>query len=127
MSKYVRLKAGTICDDGDNYRIDEEGNYCEVKTFMGRSEEVIMIDRKWIDKESDNIEDLFDEYVVDCKHKDSIQKYPFVYGLPKNIKSYYLDLNQDIKDTTIIYGAIWINEGLKYVARMNKDGEWELI
>ena len=122
MAKYVRLKDGTICDDGDKYRIDEEGNYCEIETFMGRSEEVIMIPKDNIVKESDNIEDLFDEYVWDediISFKD-MDKFTFEND------DYIFDLDETkIKEG--IYGAIWTNKGLIYVAKMNKDEKWELI
>lgn len=44
-----------------------------------------------------------------------------------------LSIKEGIKDTTLIkmkhidYGAIWTSKGLIYVAKLNKDGELELI
>ena len=114
--KYVRLKDGTICDDGDNYRIDEEGNYCEIETFMNRSEEVIMMPKENIEKESDNIEDLLDLYVIQTDDN---------YHIMHKVET--LKTHNFTKQQTC-FGAIWIkNKGLMYVAKMNKDERWELI
>ena len=120
MSLYIRTGNGIF--KGNNVKLTD--NYIKVwKTIDGQRK----CEEFWIITRSDNLEDLIDEYVVDCKHKDSIKKHPFIYTLPKNIKAYYLDLSQEIQDATTIYGAIWTSKGLIYVAKMNKDGEWELI
>lgn len=80
-------------------------------------------------KESNKLEDLCDEFVIDCKL--NIKEKPFVYTLPKDIKEYYNSLKMT-KDSTIVYGAIWA-EGedgepiLKSVAKMNSEGELELL
>jgi hypothetical protein len=127
MSKYVRLKDGTICDGTDNYKIDEEGNYCEIVSRWGKNEEVIMIPKDCVEKESDNIEDLFDVYVTVFDTSKSYYKNIF----PRQ----YLFLQNAINDlpkideiyNPQIYGAIWTDKGLIYVARMNANEEWELI
>lgn len=60
-------------------------------------------------KESDNLEDLFDEYVFE------------------NVLGKILNMKKFPEDCSRYYGAIWTNKGLIYVARMNKDGEWEIL
>lgn len=121
-SKYIRLKDGTICDDIEKYLLDEEGNYCEFRTFMGINEEVIIIPKDNIEKESDNLEDLCDEFIWDEQIICFSDKDKFHY----ENDDYIFDLDKEkIKEG--IYAAVWTDKGLIYVARMNKDGEWELI
>lgn len=79
-----------------------------------------------IEKESDTIEELCDEYVIyaeDCK--------PCKYFLSQGHKEDILanpniDLREYLK-TRSIYGAIWTAKGLIYVAKMNEKGEFELL
>lgn len=63
-------------------------------------------------KSADSIEELCDAYVLpDRKDIFNIDKHS------KNIVSHYKN----------VYGAIWTNKGLIYVAKMNAKGELELI
>lgn len=117
MAKYVRLKDGTICDGAGNYKIDEEGNYCEIVSRWGKNEEVIMIPKESIEKESDNIEDLFDEFIlfddenkIHYKSQEGSIWWIGAIGYPKSVR-----------------GAIFTNEGIIYVAKLNENKEWELI
>ena len=76
--------------------------------------------------ESDDIEELCDECVIyaeDCK--------PCKYFLSQGHKEDILanpniDLREYLK-TRSIYGAIWTDKGLIYVAKMNERGEFELL
>lgn len=115
--KYIRTDEG-IFDVGTKQIIDNLEVY-----FIRKGDKFKWVPVEWVIKESKNIEDLVDEYVIDCSVKDK----PFVYTLPKDIKSYYLGLSQEIKEETDVYGSIWTGEGLKYVAKMNKYGDLELI
>ena len=123
MSKYIRNKMFQILEV---IRKEKDTHFKDVTYWYKCKGCGYKIHSDFVIKESDNLEDLLDEYVVDCEHKDSIKNH-FIYTLPKNIKTYYLGLNQDIKDATIIYGAIWTNQGLTYVAELNEKGEWKLI
>jgi len=50
------------------------------------------------------------------------QSKPFVYTI------YFTDLQKYARDKDwTIYGAIWTDKGLIYVAKMNDKGEFELI
>lgn len=62
-------------------------------------------------KQAEKIEDLCDEFVV------------------KDIKYAYITVNKPWKlfSNCIVYGAIWTDKGLIYVAKMNENGEWELL
>ena len=60
-------------------------------------------------KEADNIEDLLDEFVCNTKL----------------VNLWELEIT-DLRGN-IIYGAIWTDKGLIYVAELNEKGNWELI
>ena len=57
----------------------------------------------------------------------------FVYVRPNGYKEQFrslVDVNYDsdlIKNGYQIYGAIWTDKGLIYVAKMNEEGELELL
>lgn len=61
---------------------------------------------------SNKIEELCDEFIGIYKGR--------------HIKSLSKDL-WILKDCESIYGAIWTDEGLIYVAKLNDEGEFELI
>ena len=69
-------------------------------------------------KSADTIEELCDEFVI----KAYISSYPQIYH-SVNLK----ELNEFREKDTIIYGAIWTDKGLIYVAKMNDKGELELL
>ena len=73
-------------------------------------------------KESDTIEELCDRFVYIPKGKEDYWISIFV-DLPDNLKEekdyYYY--------TYDIYGAIFTDKGLIYVAKMNEKGELELL
>ena len=132
MSKYVRLKDGSICDDGDKYRIDEEGNYCEIETFMARSEEVIMIPKENIAKESDNLEDLFDAVIkYGIKDNDRIvafrDEYFTDHEFYEHLSVWKNKVLNDLSGYIELYASNWVEDDLMKVAKLNKDGEWELM
>lgn len=68
------------------------------------------------------IEELCDEFVfIDktCQHTHLIYKKQFFRGV------YDVHKRADLNET--IYGAIWTDKGLIYVAKMNDKGELELL
>lgn len=68
------------------------------------------------DKSADTIEELCDEFVV------------ITSSLSRNIVCSTLDIAEDMSvKGQNIYGAIWTDKGLIYVAKMNKKGELELL
>lgn len=80
-------------------------------------------------KESDNIEDLIDTlvYIQSKKFNE-----PRVMEL--NTPSFYLhderwskSIKENLKNKYTYYGAIWTDKGLIYVAKLNEDGEFELL
>lgn len=82
------------------------------------------VDDLQIIKESDNLEELFDGFVYHCHwtldHREEHKVYKTLKDLYANnyiVKSKYF----------IIYGAIWTDRGLIYVAKINMKGNWELL
>ena len=112
--KYIRTKDGiykvesTLRDNGivKGYNVGEMG-------FI-RKDQVI--------KQSENLEELCDEFVgyFECFNRS----YYFIY------KNGYDELKSDVQTFSpncSAYGAIWTSKGLIFVARMNYKGELELI
>ena len=67
-------------------------------------------------KTADTINDLCDRFVL----------------LERNLKPRIFEtlkgaINNKIYDDEVVYGAIWTDEGLIYIAKMNDKGELELI
>ena len=86
----------------------------------GEDFETILTDQKgWIRKENifkqaDTIEELCDEFVY------------FINGMP--FVTHKGEIHYVAKGIpVVIYGAIWTDKGLIYVAKMNDKGELELL
>ena len=72
-------------------------------------------------KESEDLTELCDEFVIDwlpTNHKD-------IFGIDKYSKEVIESCIGNNK--TNVYGAIWTSKGLIYVAKMNENGDLELI
>lgn len=129
--KYAKLKKGIISNLEDLWK-DMNGNYCFGLGYKP------VIYKEDIIKESDNLEDLFDEFIAHWKKDDKEFGTNGTYWKDNNEKPRYFQYNNlDVicseisyfassLDRLDIYGALWTDKGLIYVAKMNKDGEWEL-
>ena len=78
-------------------------------------------------KQADNIEELCDFLVIKVKDKEK----PYVESMSelKNLKMLN-DFGGTYRNNLgieFVYGAIWIDKGLIYVAKLNEKGNWELI
>ena len=74
--------------------------------------------------QSESIEELCDEFVVFDKEQPN-GKLLYYKGF-ENLKKEFIDFEKD-KEKVVVYGAIWTDKGLIYVAKMNDKGELELI
>ena len=72
--------------------------------------------------QADTIEELCDEFVI---HNFSYYKKPYIPTSQINIKA--IPIETFIKCDMQLYGAIWTDKGLIYVAKMNEKGDLELI
>ena len=71
--------------------------------------------------QADTIEELCDEFVVVYKDSEPYLTQHLSYA---EMEEYNLRVNGN---NGIIYGAIWTDKGLIYVAKMNDKGELELL
>lgn len=108
--KYIRTKDAIYKTD---YHNDERGYYITTDYYDFKDNEV---------KVAGTIEELCDEFVVDVP---SDRKFNREFDLD-NCKEYQLYLKgQSI--VSEIYGAIYTDKGLIYVAKLNKKGELKLL
>ena len=79
-------------------------------------------------KEADNIEELCDEFVYEIlTGEDEEPMYRDIHNARIDIKTQLKIYEDDMAGVRAIYGAIWTDKGLIYVAKMNKKGELELL
>lgn len=83
-----------------------------------------VIFKEQVIKQADTIEELCDEYVVFDKEQPN-GKLLYYKGF-ENLKKEFIDFEKD-KEKVVVYGAIWTDKGLIYVAKMNDKWELELI
>ena len=115
--KYVRTKDGII--DIRYWLTDKNGYYRYLEDdFLDYIERV---DNEYIIKQADTIEELCDEYVV---VSDSFEKL-LAHTIGDNDTKEVIEMAKIVNG--IIYGAIWTDKGLIYVAKMNEKGELELL
>ena len=121
--KYIRTKDGKIYDslalrvDEIVYK-DEQGKWCREYRTVDPLKKALKI--------ADTIEELCDEFVIrykdgthDTLNYDYSQRLKYMEMEQYNMKLRYGDCD--------LFGAIWCEWGLKYVARMNSDGVLELL
>lgn len=81
--------------------------------------------------QSENLEELCDEFIIVLETADGQKIYSINYNLCEALKDKDLIIKvvreKDLKYEFNIYGAVWCEFGLKYVAKMNSDGELVLI
>ena len=86
---------------------------------------------KWIDvkdysieiiKEGNTIKELCDEFVF-----KGVDKTPIICDSYNELLYWFNHSKEEQYAIRICYGAIWTEWGLKYVAKLNKNGEFELL
>ena len=125
--KYIRTQSGVyeliwdIIEKNDKTYIIEKYDGCVYE------EEVL--------KQSDTIKELCDEFVAvntkynSCRLTDIRREKYYEPRIPMYYAGEHThDFVDDyIKNKGLIYGAIWTDKGLIYVAKMNGKGELELL
>ena len=109
MLRYVRTKD------------TEYGAIIDTEKYKEITGEDCYIPKDEIVQEADTIEELCDEFVVAYENGARI-----VYG---DLEWAKIKANTSLEAgyKSIIYGAIWTDKGLQFVARMNLKGELELL
>ena len=100
--KYIRT-------EDEIYKYDDFFDIEWYKANDYTEEEMIKTAKDYIVNQADTIEELCDEFV--CDH--------FISNNTKDLR--------DLRPNGLIYGAIWTDKGLIYVAKMNDKGELELL
>lgn len=122
--KYIRTTDGRILKFGEQTDIGYEKGYLAIHN---RAEIVDTCDPIVVLKESYNIVDLCDDLIgVDIETKAAVisgRYYELDEIKEEMMNKYGFQLGKDYE----IYGAIWTNKGLIYVAKLNDKGELELL
>ena len=124
---YIRTK-------DDVYEVKEEINYGgEMFYYIKSKPPRKAFEECEILKQSENLEELCDEFVMTHYFKETNYTKCEVLKEDKDlmIKAVRLkkqhNKDKDLKNEFNIYGCIWTDKGLIYVAKMNDTGELELI
>jgi len=123
--RFIRTKDGIIFEGP----IDESGRY--KVTNLGNWKEIIpAFEFLEIVKQADTIEELCDElvFVYPRNYYDNHCEVWHLYhkcSLKEEIKIAEDAFRENSEEA--IYGAIWTDKGLIYVAKMNEEGELELL
>jgi hypothetical protein len=144
--KYIRTKDGRIVDiekfineekDTPYYKdfifeeITKDGELkwtaigtekCSIKDQIGRRCHFSATLNSEVINQANTIEELCDEFVVIGIFENQIGCCCDTFKEAKELKDYV-----ELPQGQIIYGAIWTEKGLIYVAKMNDIGEWELL
>ena len=117
---YIRTKDGVyelvdtyyMCVDGvETYMYDNNGRGVEI-----RGSQIL--------NQSENLEELCDEFVIEYADGSNI------ISIHDNTKEFLKEHKYELKSGYIknVYGAVWVDgKGLIYVAKMDENGELELI
>ena len=120
--KYIRMKDDSIFEI---IKDKIKGTDIAVEFLYNNNEKRIFYagESKYILKQADTIQELCDEFIcIDIQNKEY-----------RPLRFYFLDdLYNFIKQNDLfrvykVYGAIWTNKGLIYVAKVNSKGELELL
>ena len=110
--KYVRTKNGKIHISYNDYQGFEKLWVCKKRNTLA---DFYYVRRSSIVAQADTIEELCDELVV---VNNTCFNTPQLLGT---------EIDKDYYKHEVVYGAIWTDKGLIYVAKMNDKGELELI
>lgn len=130
--KYIRTKDGRIIKIGEQTDVGYEKGIFEVHNKAGI---VVSYEPIEVLKETNTIEELCDEFIGVMENGNgahiwyddeylSITGWETTEELSK-LKYEYAKANLSLNQ--ILYGAIWTDKGLTYVAKLNKKGQWELL
>lgn len=115
MSKYIRTK------DDELYKYVRDFDEYIIVTIGGMQATSIKKDN--ILKEADSIEELCDNFLVEYTNGEHTMFHDFYH-----LKRHYELYSQPYHNVSGRYGCIWVvGKGLIYVAKMNNEGELEVM
>ena len=118
--KYIRTKYGIseLCDEQHIEGFVAVKCPIQIKGYRVVSKENII-------KQADTIKELCDEFVAIYKDENKSARVLETFGDYRQLDEKQLIYN--LKNGWNIYGTIWTDKGLIYVAKMNNNGEFELL
>ena len=123
--KYAKYKDEILEIHGETdaaYVACKEGDYCgDTAIFISKSH-VKQLER--VIKIADSMDELFDAFVAVIYDEDGVERHKYYSKDSDNACTVRWQIG---KLANAIYGAIWTDKGLKYVAKMNEEGELELL
>lgn len=123
--KYIRTKDGRIIDVS-TYN-DAESTKAIQNLILGNEKYIYLYQGVEIDKYADTIDELCDEFVLDHPlFGDNCKCLYHSFEKAKNGIKKRSDNAHNLYDFNI-YGAIWTEWGLKYVAKMDDKGCLKLL
>ena len=87
--------------------------------YIDRYEEDVIL-KKQVIKKSENLEELCDEFILEEKMREVIYHH-------KSTKFDDFKTIAILNERYTLYGAVWCEWGLKYVAKLDDKGDFELI
>ena len=118
--KYVRTKDGKL-----HFNLGETKNGIIIEYNYLADGLDLAVNYDAIEKQADTIEELCDEFVFHTL--DGYEQHFLSRGHLEDVLSNKNINLQEYLSCREIYGAIWTEWGLKYVAKMNDKGELELL
>ena len=121
MSKFIRTKEGI-----ENLVYNSEFDYYVTM----HTETIISKDHIGMYQTADTIEELCDEFVLyfDCEDDKIRNRYMIEDELDDvNARLDIIRSWNEYEEPKVIYGAIWTDKGLIFVAKLNDKGDLELI
>lgn len=128
--KYIRTSTGILDNTkGDWEVVDRFNRDGDKLTIVARKQDIhetYITSPKFLIRQADTIEELCDSFVMFCPnaHRRKIRVYETMHSISLYFKR---DKRWNGNMVDKVYGAIWTDEGLIYVAKMNDKGELELL
>lgn len=117
--KYIRTKDGRIVKLGEAADGGYAAGCVEIRNIAHSVETLAPFE---ISKEANTIEELCDEFVVKANGHNVV-----LHDLDSALRFTEDFYNHKLTKNYEIYGAIWTDKGLMYIAKMNEKGEMELL
>lgn len=132
MNKYIRTKDGRIAEIKENMIIKVSDDTTRL-VYKKEPNICVLNGNDDIINQADTIEELCDEFVLFYKEVKSLHNIPWATYERRGIWEKQRDkvINEVINHPSykhpVLYGAIWTEKGLIYVAKMNEKGEFKLL
>ena len=123
--KYIRTKDGRVIDT--NGALDSQPTNHNLMRFKSpNGQKQITIKMNNVIKQADTIEELCDAFIMNSNNSRFCAYHTHHYYQTFNEAKDFFKKYPELTSKEV-YGAIWTDKGLTYVAKMNEKGELELL